>query len=88
MDVPSYYEAYRSMIAPSETAYFQIGARVLDSKILKKKSGQLGQAIKELTKYGTGVAGLSYQVPKIKNRADNAVSDSMRSGALSLTVGT
>ena len=88
MDVPSYYDAYEAMVPPSETSYFQIGSRVLTSKILNKKSQQLTEAIREINKYGTGVGGLSFQVPKTGQRADNAVSTSMRSGALSLTIGT
>ena len=88
MDVPSYYDAYKAMIPPSETSYFQIGSRVLTSKVLNDKSEQLTEAIREVNKYGTGVGGLSFQLPKTGRRADNAVNPSMRNGAISLTIGT
>ncbi|KAF1831498.1 FAD binding domain protein [Decorospora gaudefroyi] len=89
MESPSYHEAYHAMVSPSETAYFQIGSRVLPQHTLTENSHQLTQAIRKVNSYGAGVGGLSFQAPNPnKPTRRNSVNPKFRSSAVSVTVGT
>ncbi|KAJ4340193.1 hypothetical protein N0V95_007574 [Ascochyta clinopodiicola] len=88
-DFATYYDAYRSMVPASETAYFQIGSRVLTADVLSTQSAQLTQTMRDVNQYGTGIGGLSYKIPKhLEDSTLNAVNPRLRSGVVSLTVGT
>lgn len=88
-DFPSYYDAYRSTVPASETSYFQIGSRILPAKTLLTQNHELTQTMREVLQYGTGIGGLSYSWPStLHDSTANSVNPRLRSGSLSITVGT
>ncbi|KAF2726629.1 FAD-binding domain-containing protein [Polyplosphaeria fusca] len=89
IEANTYFDAYEKMNPPSETSYFQIGGRVLPQHALNDNYGQLMQSLKDILDYGAGIGGLSYHVPESGDgRFNNSVNPRLRSGALSLTIGT
>lgn len=73
----------------SETSYFQIGGRILPAETLSIQNHQLTRTMRDVLQYGTGIGGLSYASPKgLQDTSVNAVNPKLRSGSLSVTVGT
>lgn len=77
------------MNPPSETAYFQIGGRVLAPHTLSLKLAELTKSLRDVNAYGAALGGLSFQIPiSLTGHPLNSVQSRLRDGALSLTVAT
>ena len=74
------------MVAPSETAYFQIASRALPPETLTVNATELTQAMREVNSYGAGIGGLSFQAPNFSH-SSNSINPKLRSSTLSVTIG-
>ncbi|KAF2199995.1 FAD-binding domain-containing protein [Delitschia confertaspora ATCC 74209] len=85
---PTYFDCYQSMNPPSETGYFQIGGRLIPKALVLAQPDELTTAIRNITAYGAGVSGLSFNLSRNSPLLPSSVNAAWREAAISVTVGT